>query len=152
MGKLLLQLGNSQNWEQVYNRTWSAQIVPGGKQFVPISKQTLPILADRRILVAGTTSIDAQPNWQTGGWLTPKLYVQGLTLPFIEANVNSFRLPLSDYRLMILPDLSHSYRLEFRVPKWLKSVELDIWQYIGDEKDSTDELIKQIAPQWGYFT
>lgn len=152
MGKLLLQLGNNQNWERLYNRRWDADRIDSGKKYVPIPVQTLPVLADRRILVVGGASADALGHWTTAGWLVPKLYISGLSYPFLEANLNTERIPLNDYRLLILPDLSHSYRLEFRIPKWLKEVELDIWQYIGDEKDSTDELLKQMSPQWGYFT
>lgn len=152
MGKLLLQLGNNQNWQQLYGNRWTALRLDGDKKYVPIPAQTLPVLAERRILVVGGASADALGHWTTAGWLIPKLYISGVSYPFLEANLKTERVPLNDYQLIILPDFGHAYRLEFRIPRWLKEVELDLWQYVGEEKDSTDELLKQLAPQWGYFT
>lgn len=144
MGKLLLQLGNNQNWENLYTHRWESVSIDGGRKYIPIPSQVLPILAEHRILAIGGGSMDALQHWKTAGWIIPKLYISGVSYPFLEANLPTEKIPLNDYRLIILPDLSHSYRLEFQVPKWLKEVELDIWQYVGEEKDETDELIKQL--------
>lgn len=144
MGKLVLQLGNNQNWENLYTHRWEAVSIDNGKKYIPIPPQTIPILVEHRILAIGGGSADALQNWYTAGWIVPKLYISGVSYPFLEANLPTEKIPLNDYRLIILPDLSHSYRLVFQTPKWLKEVELDIWQYVGPELDQTDELIKEL--------
>jgi hypothetical protein len=147
MGRPILQLGNAQNWQAFFNGSYSAQIINGGRDFVPLGSVTLPVLSDRRILVAGTTSTAASPNWRTGGWLTPILQCGGA--PFQQADLRSERIPLESTRILILPDLTEGYRLRFSIPRWLKQVDLEIWQYIGPEKDSTEELIRQLQTQIG---
>jgi hypothetical protein len=150
MGKLLVQFGNADNWQQIFDETWKAQISAVTGKYDPIGKKTLPILCDHRILAVGTTSLSAKPNWRTGGWITAKLKLPGST--FFNPEVQTFKVPLYSLALWVLPDYGHSYELEFWPAKWLRDVELEIQQYIGEEKDSTEEVIKTLPPgEWVVF-
>jgi hypothetical protein len=155
MGKLLVQLGSSTNWETLYLGQWTAiPTLIGNKEHFPIPSQIIPILADRRILAAGAASLSTKPTWRTGGWLNARLKLPG-ALSF-NPEVETFKLPLFGLKLIVLPDFGHSYQLEYRIPPWFKDAEVEIYQYIGPEGDSTDELIKNEliangtpnAPDW----
>jgi hypothetical protein len=150
MGKLLVQLGTSAHWETLYLGQWVA--VPniiGNKTHFPIPPKILPVLADRRILAAGVASLKTKPTWKTGGWLTARLALPG-ALSF-NPDVEQFRLPLFGLKLMVLPDLGHSYQMEFRIPGWFEDCELELYQYIGPEQDSTDSALQALNQQWTNF-
>jgi hypothetical protein len=146
MSQLLVQFNNGANWQPFYNGTYSATPVQGSARYVPIPPHTLPIAADYRILAAKATSADVRPSWKTGGWLTPIIDLSAT--PLRDARWNQMRVPLRTSGILILPEFAQSYRLRYDVPKWIQSVTLDIWQYIGPIDDSTEKLIREKSQDW----
>jgi hypothetical protein len=136
MGRLLLELGNSQNWIPLWSYRLEAGQVWGLQKAIP--EQVVPVLLDRRILAAKTTSLAGSPTWKYGGLIKPLLQCSNGN--FSEALIKPERLSLNDTKLIFLEDLGE-YRLKISPPKWFPSFELDLWSYIGLEQD-TGEFVR----------
>jgi hypothetical protein len=88
-------------------------------------------------------STSAKSTWRFGGNLIQRYQLGsgGTTslLPIVEAT----RKPLTINRseLHIFPKLGEQYELVHEVPIWYSHFRLTIWEYVGDEADSTEDLI-----------
>jgi hypothetical protein len=136
MGRLLLELSNPQNWIPLWSYRLEAGQVWALQKAIP--EQVVPVLLERRILAAKTSSLAGSPTWKYGGLIKPLL--QCPSSPFSEALIKPERLTLNDTKLIFLEDLGE-YRLKIIPPKWFPSFELDLWSYIGPEED-TGEFIR----------
>ena len=148
MNHPVLQLSNSNNWESVWQGTFSAQRSPGNTTMLPIPEIVVPILLDKHILAVSITSNTAKPTWYFGGFLNQRISL-GLVvggLPDSDA-IEKRRIWLNRLTLIILPQLSSHYSLSFNVPKWFQDVQLNVWQYVGASSDSTEDLISEISVQ-----
>lgn len=140
----ILSMGNAQNWQLLYSHHFVSEAIFNQGRIsghVPIPEQTLSVLSEHRILVAGAHSRTAKSTWYTGGYLTAIVETAG---EFLDADLASYRVPLNSARLILLPQLAQSYKLRFRPQRWFEEITLNIYQYIGSEADSTEVLLRQI--------
>ena len=144
MSSLIVQLNNANNWIPFFSASYTAQDLPYGR-YRPMPSQILPVQSDERILAVRATSAQAKASWRTGGWLIPLLDLPGSG--FSEAQLKSIRVPLRLAGLVQLPDLRTTYTFQFDPPSWMRSVQLEMWQYIGPVDDSTEQLIRQLAQE-----
>lgn len=144
MSRLVIEPANSNNWRQLYQHKFVTQEVgPRERSLIPAT--VLPVLAESRILVAKIYSQYAKDTWRNGGSLMPLINC-GMS-GFQETGLSSYRLPCNGARLLILPKFSTTYKLKFSCPWWFSEVELTIYEYIGDESDSTEDLIREMQTQ-----
>jgi hypothetical protein len=143
VSNLIVSLNNPQNWIRLFTGEYEVTPIADGRRYVPIPSRLLPIQTDERILAVKAESTTALQNWQTGGWLIPTLDLSAAE--FREARWGQFKIPLRYAGLVLLPDLNVSYRLRLDIPKWIKDVRVDVWQYLGPIEDSTENLIRQLA-------
>lgn len=145
MGNPVLQLGNSANWEQLYSTSINAVSLGAGTAFAPIPKITVPVLISSHIIVVSVTCNAAKDTWNFGGLISQKINL-GLTvggLPDADG-VQKSKLYLNRLTLLILPQLTSTYSVEFEIPKWFRQVSIILWQYIGTEADSTELMIQNL--------
>ncbi|OUL28275.1 hypothetical protein BV378_07585 [Nostoc sp. RF31YmG] len=144
MSNPVLDLGNSANWEQLYFTSVDA-VGANSALFVPIPPITVPILIESHIIALSITSTNAKSSWNFGGLLSQKVAL-GLTVGGLpdSAAIQKYKLYLNHLTLLILPKLTTNYSVEVAIPKWFKQVSLVLWQYIGTESDTTEDLINQI--------
>jgi hypothetical protein len=145
MARLLLELGNPSHWLPIWSYRLSAGVVWGLQKAIP--EQVVPVLLDRRILAAKTTSLSGPPNWRYGGLIKPML--QTLSGHFSEALISNHRLTLNETALIFLEDLGE-YRLKVLPAKWLPSFELDLWSYIGPEEDLGEFIRGRVRRLYNY--
>lgn len=144
MSRLIFDSANSANWRSLYQHQFvPQQIKPGERTLIPAT--VLPVLAESRILLARTSSQFAKSTWRNGGSLTP-LIDCGVT-GFAETGLSSYRLPCNAARLLIFPNFSTAYKLRFSCPWWFDEITLTLYEYIGDERDSTEDLIQELKTQ-----
>ncbi|MCC5641130.1 hypothetical protein LC593_35980 [Nostoc sp. CHAB 5844] len=144
----ILQLGNADNWEQIYHTSVAAvNVTP--KVHAPIPEITVPLLLENHILaVYITTEVPEGSNWNFAGFLNQKFEL-GLTVGGTpEADELSRRkLWLNRIKLVMFQKLTSNYAISFDVPKWFKNVNLTAWQYIGVDYDSIEQLlVEDIKP------
>lgn len=147
MSHPILQLGNSNNWALLYSETLSAEVTLSGRGFKPIPESLLPVQADHRILVVNTFSNKGvRDTWKTGGWLTPVI-AWGGNNNVQDADLGSYRIPLNQSRLLLLPNIAPTYKLRFSTPSWFQQIALTVYQYSGPEDDSTELMIQDVQSQ-----
>jgi hypothetical protein len=139
-----LQLSNADNWQQVYHHSVAAVTI-NSDTHVPIAEITVPLLLDTHVLaVYVTTEVPEGRNWNFAGFLNQKFEL-GLTVGGTpEADELSRRkLWLNKIKLIIFPQLTSTYAISFDIPKWFKSVQLTVWEYVGSDYDSVDQVLTQ---------
>ena len=148
MNHPVLKLSNSSNWESVWQGTFSAQRSSGNTIINPIPEIVVPILLDKHILAVSITSSTAKPTWYFGGFLNQRISLGIVVggLPDSDA-IEKRRIWLNRLTLITLTQLTSHYAVSFNVPKWFQDVQLHLWQYVGPESDSTEDLISEISVQ-----
>ncbi|MDZ8228295.1 hypothetical protein [Nostoc sp. ChiVER01] len=138
----ILQLGNADNWEQIYHTTVAA-VTLNSKIHNPIPEITIPLLLETHILaVYVTTDIPEGRKWNFAGFLNQKFEL-GLTVGGTpEADELSRRkLWLNRIKLVVFPRLTATYSITFGVPEWFKNVNVTVWQYVGADYDSVEQFL-----------
>lgn len=131
-------------WELVYSGSLS--LAESAKSLEPIE---IPLLADNRYLVVGARSTLAKPTWIRAGYLTQFLeninvddnvIFPGTGNPANTIDTDTKVIKLNVIQLVIFPDLATTYRLFFAPVRWLKNLNLSIWQFTGEEIKQLDLL------------
>lgn len=128
-------------WEQVYDGTVEA-MKPTPDTYVPIPRITIPILLHERVIVVGTSSVNARPNWRFSGTLSQRLVISGLGPGLVDGYKQTLRI--NALSLIVLPLLTPDYRLEYDVFHWIRDISLSVWRYVGNEQDELAELIESV--------
>ncbi|MGG6266304.1 hypothetical protein ACQ4M3_08850 [Leptolyngbya sp. AN03gr2] len=144
MSRLIIDPANSTNWRQLYQHKFvTQQIKPRERTIIPAT--VLPIQAESRILAAKTYSQFAKDTWRKGGTLTPLINC-GMD-GFQQTALGSYSLPCNGARLLIFPKFSTTYQLKFSCPWWFDEIELTLYEYMGAESNSTEDLIRELQTQ-----
>lgn len=125
----------SPNWQVLHERLIKAASYDE-KAYIPIPPQTIPVLAEHRVLAVMTYSEKASSRWRVGGWLTIILDCGGAD--FVDADVQKYTIPLNRAQLVILPRLASAYKLRFEAPYWFEEIKIVIYQYVGEVTDRLD--------------
>lgn len=140
MGEPILQLGNPDNWQQVYEASFNAAPAPNGRYY-PINPVVMPVLLSSPIVALAAFSLDAAPRWRLGYWARQYIVTNGFGA--IEgATQKAFlnRFMIARYRM-----LAPQYQLRLEIPYWLRSIDITIWEYSSTVGDSTEALITEQA-------
>lgn len=131
-------------WELVYSGNFS--LVENAKSLEPVE---IPLLADNRYLVVGARSTLAKPTWIRAGYLTQFLeninvddnvVFPGTGNPANTVDIDTKIIKLNVIHLVIFSDLASTYRLFFTPVRWLKNLNISIWQFTGEEIKQLDLL------------
>ncbi|MBD2503126.1 hypothetical protein [Anabaena azotica] len=137
-----LQLGNSNNWDLIYNGNTAAVLLPkqeGGYKVVPIPDISIPVLLDTFVLAMRVSTVVPEGRaWKFAGYVRQSVST-GLSV-FDNGQDASFtsRRPLflDKINLVLYPRISTNYSISVKVPDWFESVGLAVWQYTGPDYDS----------------
>lgn len=157
MSNLTIDLSGVGSWELSYSESF--QGTPSNYRKRPkvpcIAPIEIPFLFDARIFLVGASNL--QKTWFRAGYLYYE--VEGIKVDdrvvftdFPSASstaADAFRqlIPLNSLDIVIVPRLSEQIRLRFEPVPWLESVRLAIWEYKGQESNSTDDLIESLRAQ-----
>lgn len=135
----IFELTNPNNWEQIYNQSFTAEIIsPQPLKYRPIPEIAFPLVMQRHIIVCGANSSTAPPNWRFAGFVDQRLRF-GLTVGgAYDGNAYQKKIWLKRNTLIIFPRLTPDYSFSIKIPYWIDQIELIFWQYIGIENDSTE--------------
>lgn len=134
-------------WELVYSVDQ-----PKPRQDLKIQLD-IPTLFGSPFLLVGAISFDAKPTWYYAGNLIQyaqniqiddRVVYQGQRQPSNIADIGYRRLRLNYIQLIQFSPLVPQYQLFFDAPPWLKSINLDIWEYRGTVQDAA---VVELAPQ-----
>lgn len=139
MGDPLIQLTDPSNWEQSYENTFYAEALPNGR-FYPINPLILPVLFTSPYLALGASSTDARSHWKLGYWI--KQFIAPASVGFGAVETNSARGYLNRTAVARFPLYAPQYQLRIEFPWWHRSMDVSIWEYVGDSDDTTEALIR----------
>ncbi|TRV22414.1 MAG: hypothetical protein EWV88_13490 [Microcystis wesenbergii Mw_MB_S_20031200_S109D] len=141
--------GNSNNWQSVWNQSFTAEPAPGDRpeleRYFPLPEISVPIQLSSGLLAFFATSQSADPKWKFAANVKRK-YFTGLTVggnP--DAVVDNKRIFLNQFSLLRYPvSFGSSYSLLISVPYWIRQITLYLWEYTGPVSETSDPKIDQI--------
>jgi hypothetical protein len=144
-----LQLGNSSNWEVIYNQSVSAVQIPiqgGGYKTIPISEISIPVLLDVFVLAVSVfTNVPDGRNWRFAGNLRQQVSTGIVFGGSQDASFNRrYALFLDKINLLLLTPISADYSIFIKVPDWFENASVIVWRYTGNDTDSIEDSVNQI--------
>ncbi|MDZ8240152.1 MAG: hypothetical protein RMZ69_23885 [Nostoc sp. ChiQUE01a] len=144
-----LQLGNSSNWEVIYNQSISAVQIPiqgGGYKIIPIPEISIPVLLDVFVLAVSVfTNVPDGRNWKFAGNLRQQVSTGIVFGGSQDASFNRrYALFLDKINLLLLTPISVDYSIFIKVPDWFEDASVIVWRYTGTDTDSIEDSVNQI--------
>ncbi|ALF52962.1 hypothetical protein ACX27_09035 [Nostoc piscinale CENA21] len=65
-------------------------------------------------------------------------------VPSTEVDYSRRMIKLNAIELVQFPKISDTFRLRFEALPWIEELTLGVWEYVGTETDSTEELIQAV--------
>lgn len=151
---LNLSLSQTGNWQLIYYQVHAGNLANRGTKIPMIEVIELPVTIASRILAVGASYLAAPPSWYTAGYFYQE--VRGIRLddtlifPGVSGgspavlDASKRRITLNTIELHIFERLASEHSYRFEPMKWLPKITLGVWQYVGIEADSTEELIETL--------
>lgn len=117
---VVLGLENPSNWVVVDSQSLSGLPLP---EYVPPFEFTKHIVA---VLITNPEALD---TWNFAGWLSQKIDI-GIG-PTRDVESFNRRIWLRRTQLLVLPEITPTYKIGIRFPKWFDRATCTIWQYQG---------------------
>ncbi|WP_017656228.1 hypothetical protein [Fortiea contorta] len=125
-------LNISSNWRLIYQEYKQAQEVVE-KGYKPLPSFEIPILFDRKILIAKTVStIPLGKRWKWAGNLRAFQAFPNGGVNAQKSEIAIFSLYLNRSKLILLPNVASNFELVLSDAFWLRDLQLTIYEFIGD--------------------
>lgn len=144
MSHTIYQIGDHLNWDLVTRQSLDGVRVTGEKTFLipPVSA-----VLNSRLVLIGCKSASAKPSWRLGCWANFRvLFSPSSTSDFLSA-VEFYTKSCSLNRLTLIevPQIyPWPYLLYLEFPRWLGSIDVEIWKYSGTAEDSSEVILSRI--------
>ncbi|ELS04809.1 hypothetical protein Xen7305DRAFT_00045450 [Xenococcus sp. PCC 7305] len=143
---IFIDAANSNNWVSRYSTSLQGEeaIVPGNYKAIP--DLVVPITFEGELIAIQASSTKAKPTWKTAGWVWQRLLVNigtGSTVPNSVVQ-GSQKFYLDRLNTLVIPKLSSNYGLAISIPSWLPQLDIEIYEYVGEVKNSVDDKLDQL--------
>jgi hypothetical protein len=151
---LNLSLSQSGNWRLIYYQLHQGDLANRHTKIPMIETIELPISLPGRILAVGASYLAAPPSWYTAGYFYQE--VGGISLndtlifPGVSGgspavlDASKRRITLNTIELHVFDRLASEHSYRFEPMRWIPKITLGVWEYIGIETDSTEDLLETI--------
>lgn len=141
-------------WELTYFKKFTGNPQNQRYRLPLIDAIEVPYLTDKHLFLVGATYSKAPPTWQRAGYIYQQIdgiriddavIFEGLgsnSSTAVDANRQLIRLNTIQFVNFI--QLTDTYRLRFEPLPWIPEITLGIWEYVGTESDSNEELLNAI--------
>jgi|SRR6476646_1300426 len=144
-----LNLGNGANWQLKHSANIVAMQVPlsNGKYLHnPIGEVKVPFLLDKYVyaILIGTTK-PAGAKWKFGGYVKQSIHI-GISNGGGQDAATNTRQPLFLFHnnVVFFPAITAEFSMSIIVPDWFTDVDLNIWEYIGEDNDTVEQRLVAI--------
>lgn len=151
---LVVDLTTLGAWELTYYQKHVGDINNRRIKAPLIEPIELPYLTDKHIFLVGASSSKAKPSWLRAGYFYQQidgirvddtLIFEGLgAVPSTEVDYSRRMIKLNAIELVTFPKITNDYRLRFEALPWIEEITLGVWEYVGTESDSTEDLINAV--------
>jgi hypothetical protein len=133
MSEPILELTNPTNWQEL-----DYQVLSGG---FPLPDYTSPVQPTSHILACYANSPSALEHWRFAGHVSQRIFLGVGGASSLGESDTYKRIWLKKTQLIFFPKLTFSYQLTFHFAKWLKDMELAVWQYTDPVSDTTIQAL-----------
>ena len=114
----------------------------------------IPYLTDKHLFLVAATYLKAPPTWQRAGYIYQQ--IDGIRIDdsvvFEGLGSNSSTavdaqrqlLRLNTIQFVNFVKLTETYRLRFEALPWIPELTLGIWEYLGIESDTNEDLLNAV--------
>lgn len=144
MSYTIYQISDSLNWDLITRQSLNGVKVSGENTFLINPYST--VLSSRLVLV-GCKSASAKQSWRLGCWANFRLLASpSSTSEYVSAiQFHTQSCHLNRLNLIEVPQLyPWPYLLYLEFPRWLGSIDIEIWKYSGTAEDSTEQILYRI--------
>lgn len=151
---LNLNLSNAGSWRLIYSQLHVGDKDQRKIKAPMIDVIEIPVSIPGRILAVGASYIAAPPSWYTAGFfyqevggvsLDNRLLFPGLVgSPIAAVDASKRRITLNTIELHIFERLATEHYYRFEAMAWIPKLTLAVWEYIGTESDSTEDLLQTV--------
>lgn len=141
-------LGAAENWRLRLKRSEYAPVGTEGSNagIYPIS-----LAVNTPVIAVGIISNMARAHWWLGAWCDFSAYTGAKqSTAFSPINrIETKVVTLNELTILTFPNVQPTpYWLKFRFPKWIKDIQMEVWEYIGSiSSDEPEVLIPQLETQ-----
>lgn len=133
-------------WELVWNRSLTSDRTPSNR-LLGIQETIVPLLFDKFVVAVHCYSPYAQSKskgWRWAGYAVRRIRT-GLTTNNAFDSDAGTKHPywLNRFTLLMYDPIVPNYGLSFEYARWLPDINITVWQFLGDDYDSTEALIRQ---------
>lgn len=143
MDYLKADITNTANWNNVWGTTLEAnRVMPGA--FEPIPDVVLPVTLSSPLVIVGCFCPPEaiKPTWSHAGTIQAACNLNLFGgLPLSRSIFATYSALINRSRLVSIPRVVSNYQLFFRPAKWIPTIEIGIFEYIGE---SSDEIINEL--------
>lgn len=143
------------NWELTFTerRIATQKTTPTAGRYFHNPIPPIYTSPNSRVLLVGTSSQYAKPNWFLGARVSQFLYVSPSPTPDLISGVQTSRTEragLNRLTLIKFEDYGvYPYVLELKIPFWLEDIYVEIWEYKGTIDDPTyqydiEEILRKL--------
>ena len=143
MNYLKADIGNTSNWSEVWSGRFQGAIFRPGV-FTPSDGLILPVTLSSPLLVVGCFCDPAvvKPTWSYAGTIQAVANLNLFGGSSLSRSVFSTHSGLINRsRMVAIPRIVNDYQVYFRPAKWIESMDVTFYEYVGAY---SDELIDEI--------
>lgn len=144
----LVEYGDNLSWNPFVRETYTAQIITTSPlYFIPIPDKFFA--TNSNIIQVGIGSINSKPSWWLGAHVGIELFVPPSSTSQFSQWVEIKAVPCQLGKLTLIEFPRYSpipYRVNFRFPRWLQDVYVEVWNYDTDslQDDSYSQQLRDI--------
>jgi hypothetical protein len=114
------------------NQSW-LEVATISREFTTgVTEIVLPIKLASQVLATVVTTLDARATWRYGGLIYQKINTPFEPTGQSKLASSAYHLGLNQPTLLVYPQYTPDYLLGYLSPKWFSSVQLKVWEFIGD--------------------
>jgi hypothetical protein len=141
----ILKLGNSANWEMLFEASYQALPHPLLPELLPLDPIAIPVQFTSRIIAIQAGTLEGKPTWVNVGSILRKYYTGISSSPAPDSIVAEWnRLYFNRLNLFRFEQLSANYALEIKPKPWIPDLTIKIWGYTGIDTDNITKKLAQI--------
>jgi hypothetical protein len=130
----VVELANSNNWENIYNYSVTAAI---DNDFpIPLPAVTLPIFLESDIVALYVNTQIPEGKW---GGRVEQIF-NGLTIGKVVSSGEPKSLWINKLTTIFFPSITAQYSLRVVIPYWFYNYYLEVYRYTGID-DTTEEIL-----------
>ncbi len=143
---LIFDINNGNNWVSRYSNSLQGTPAKIPGNFEDILPQEIPVTFTNQLIAISADSNQKKDSWFTAGSLFQRtaINIGNGSNGFNAIVPKSYKFYFNQFTIIPIPKLSENYALTLTFPSWIKQIEFEIYEYIGEIIDTTELKLDQM--------